>query len=380
MLSSALTFAAFAPLAIWIYLLTARGGFWRVSRNLAPSGIAFAGDRKIAVVIPARDEESVIAATVRSLLAQRWTSSLHVFVVDDNSSDRTAAAARAVGGDNLTVLLGRPLAAGWTGKLWALSQGVEKALALDPDYLLFTDADITHDPENIRTLVGIAEAQGYDLVSFMVKLSSRTFSERLLIPAFVFFFFQLYPPAWIRSRARRTAGAAGGCVLIRPSALHRIGGLASIRSEVIDDCALARAVKRSGGRVWLGLTPTTSSTRVYQSFREVGTMISRTAFNQLRHSTFLLLGTVLGLLLTFVLPVALLFTGDLTLAIIGGAACLLMSIAYLPIVRFYGLPEVWALTLPVSAVFYMGATIASAIRYWRGVGGNWKGRAQDLAS
>jgi hopene-associated glycosyltransferase HpnB len=279
----------------------------------------------------------------------------------------------------VTVINGQPLKPGWTGKLWALSQGVESALNFEPDYLLFTDADILHDSQNLRRLVGIAEAQDYSLVSFMVKLSCSTFAERLLIPAFVFFFFQLYPPSWIRSDRKKTAGAAGGCVLIRPEALHAIGGVGSIRGEVIDDCALAGAVKQSGRRIWLGLTPSTRSTRVYESFSEIGTMIARTAFNQLRHSSVLLAGTILGLALTFLLPIGLLFSRSIPLAGAGAAAYLLMTMAYRPMIRFYGLPAWWALSLPLAAVFYLGATLASAIRYWGGVGGNWKGRAQDVA-
>jgi hopene-associated glycosyltransferase HpnB len=376
--------AAAIPVAIWAFLLTARGGFWRVSRNLPPRAEARWEDRKIAVVIPARDEEAVIGETVRSLLTQNWTPPLHVFVVDDNSNDRTAEAAHRAAealerSFQLTVLSGKPLAPGWTGKLWALSQGVEKALNTRPDFLLFTDADIQHDPDNLRSLVSIAEGNGYDLASFMVKLSCGTFAEKALIPAFVFFFFQLYPPVWIRSQAQRTAGAAGGCVLIRPAALLSIGGLAAIRSAVIDDCALARAVKRKGGQVWLGLTPTTHSTRIYSSFGEVGAMIARTAFNQLHHSSLLLVGTLFGLFFTYLLPVILLFSGHLTLVLLGSAAYSLMTIAYWPMVRFYGLPGYWAAALPLAAVFYMGATVASAIRYWKGVGGSWKGRAQDLA-
>jgi hopene-associated glycosyltransferase HpnB len=248
-----------------------------------------------------------------------------------------------------------------------------------PDFLLFTDADIRHDRENLKALVSIAAEKHCDLASFMVKLSCSNFAERSLIPAFVFFFFQLYPPEWIYSQTKPTAGAAGGCVLIRPAALLRIGGLASIRGEVIDDCALARAVKREGGRVWLGLTPTTHSTRVYANFGDVGAMIARTAFNQLQHSSLLLIGTLFGLLFTYVLPVLLLFSGRTFPALLGGSAYLLMTICYWPMVRFYGLPGYWALTLPAAATFYLGATVASAIRYWRGVGGTWKGRAQDVA-
>jgi hopene-associated glycosyltransferase HpnB len=335
---------AIVPVAIWTYLLTARGAFWRVSSNLPPRDMAgVSEDKKIAVVIPARDEAAVIGRTVNSLLSQNWTAPLHVFVVDDNSTDGTAEAARFAAeqmqrSSSLTVVKGKPLVPGWTGKLWALSQGVGRALELKPDLLLFTDADIQHDPDNLKTLVRIAEANRCDLTSFMVKLSCSTFAEKALIPAFVFFFFLLYPPAWIFSQTKRTAGAAGGCVLIRPDALLKIGGLASIRGAVIDDCALARAVKSKGGRVWLGLTPFTRSTRTYSSFREVGMMIARTAFNQLQHSALLLAGTLLGLIVTYVLPLTLLFSGAFIPAVLGGAAYLLMAVAYLPIVRFYSLP------------------------------------------
>ena len=195
----------------------------------------------------------------------------------------------------LTVIAAEPLPPGWTGKLWAVQQGVEQALKLDPAFLLLTDADIHHAPDNIATLVAIAEAGNYDLTSFMVKLHCRSMAEKLLIPAFVFFFFMLYPPAWIRDPKRKIAGAAGGCMLIRPRALQKAGGISAIRDQIIDDCALARAVKRTGGRVWLGVTPETFSTRAYNSFAEIERMIARTAFNQLQHSAALLAGAIVGM-------------------------------------------------------------------------------------
>jgi hopene-associated glycosyltransferase HpnB len=234
-------------------------------------------------------------------------------------------------------------------------------------------------PENIATLVSIAEAGGYDLASFMVKLHCGTLAEKFLIPAFVFFFFMLYPPPWIRDSRRRVAGAAGGCILIRPEALERAGGMAAIRGEVIDDCALARAVKSSGGRVWLGLTESAASARPYQTFAEAGRMISRTAFNQLQHSVWLLLFSLAGLAVTYLLPPALLLSGQRWPVILGASAWLLMTTAYLPMVRFYRLNFLWALTLPLVAVFYMCATLHSAVRYWSGRGGLWKGRVQDPA-
>jgi len=260
-----------------------------------------------------------------------------------------------------------------------VQQGIEQAAQLTPDFFLLTDADIEHAPDNIARLVAIANDGGYDLASFMVKLHCRNLAEKLLIPAFVFFFLLLYPPPWIRDPRRKTAGAAGGCILIRPAALARAGGIEAIRHEIIDDCALARAVKRTGGRVWLGLTADTRSMRAYNSFAEIEQMIARTAFNQLRHSVWLLLATVLAMLVVLVLPLALLFSGSLLPAAVGGLVYLLLTASYFPMVRFYGLNPLWALTMPFSAVFYVGATIHSAVKYWSGQGGEWKGRTQDVA-
>ena len=244
---------------------------------------------------------------------------------------------------------------------------------------MLTDADIHHAPDNVATLVAIAEAGNYDLTSFMVKLHCRSFAEKLLIPAFVFFFFMLYPPAWIRDQKRKIAGAAGGCILIRPCALQKAGGILAIRDQIIDDCALARAVKGTGGRVWLGVTPNTFSTRAYNSFAEIERMIARTAFNQLHHSAALLAGAIIGLIITYLLPLALLTSGKPALSALGALCWVLMAVAYFPMVRFYGLGTLWALTLPLSALFYVFATIHSATQFWSGRGGTWKGRSQDRA-
>ena len=279
--------------------MCARAGFWRVSEFVAPAANPQAVSAKIVAVIPARDEAAVIGDTVRSLLQQQFAGSLHLIVVDDGSTDGTARAAlqaaQAVqSSDRLQVLSGTQPPTGWTGKLWAMSQGVTAAAGMQPDYLLLTDADIHHDQDNVARLLSIARAGEYSLVSFMVQLSVATLAERSLIPAFVFFFFLLYPPRATATRSSRTAGAAGGCMLLQPQALERIGGLQSIQSQLIDDCALARAIKRSGGLTWLGLTRRAHSTRQYGSFAEVGRMISRSAFYQLKHSWWLLLGTILG--------------------------------------------------------------------------------------
>ncbi len=364
--------------------MLAHGGFWMVWRlgSHLPPAADIAGT--IAVVIPARDEAAVIGESVRSLLAQTCVNSIRIFVVDDHSSDGTAKTARDAAQDcgrpnAVDVIPAEPLPPGWTGKLWAVQQGVEQALKLDPAFLLLTDADIHHAPDNIASLVAIAETGNYDLTSFMVKLHCRSIAERLLIPAFVFFFFMLYPPEWIRNPKRKIAGAAGGCMLIRPRALQMAGGISAIRDQIIDDCALARAVKGTGGRVWLGISPATFSMRAYNLFGEIERMIARTAFNQLHHSALLMAVAILGLSITYLLPLALLATGNLWLAALGAVCLLLMAAAYLPTVRYYGLGLLWALTLPLSAAFYMLATIHSAVAFWSGRGGTWKGRAQDTS-
>jgi hopene-associated glycosyltransferase HpnB len=358
--------AAGASACAWLYLAVAHGQFWRIRPLLLPPASA---SRRVLAVIPARDEAESIEATIRSLVGQVS----RVIVVDDNSSDDTAALARNAGAE---VLHGRPLQPGWTGKLWALRQGVEAAVAEQPDFLLFTDADIVHDPGNVASLVSKAERDHFDLVSLMVHLRCVSFAERLTIPAFVFFFFQLYPPRWIADRSRSTAGAGGGCVLIRPEALQRAGGVQAIRSELIDDCALARAVKRSGGSVWLGTTNTTVSTRAYPRFGDVGSMISRTAFTQLRYSPALLAGTILGMLFLYVVPVV----GTLAGSAVAAAGWLIMAAIYMPTLRFYGQPAASAMLLPFTALFYLSATVQSAIRYWTGRGGTWKGRNQAAAA
>ena len=381
--------AAAVPLAVWLYLLLARGGFWRVSRSLRwrPSSVAASPseDRCVIAIVPARNEAEGIGRAVRSLLAQTLARPIQVIVVDDGSTDGTAqqamrAAEAAGAAERLTVLRGLPPAPGWTGKLWAMSQGIAAAASRDPDFLLLTDADIEYAPGDVAALTDKAEAEHLDLVSLMVRLAMATFAERCLIPAFVFFFLKLYPPAWIASPRSSIAGAAGGCMLIRPGSLARAGGLAAIRGCIIDDCALAGAVKASGGRIWLGLAPETRSLRVYGSFAEIGAMISRTAFNQLRHSWLALAATLVGLAVTYLAPPLLLLTRAPVLMALGAAAWLLMSACYLPMVRFYRVSPVYALTLPAVAVFYAAATVHSAVQYAAGRGGNWKGRVQDVRS
>jgi hopene-associated glycosyltransferase HpnB len=377
-----LTALAAIPVLIWIYLLLARGCFWRISKSLERSSNSEPRTKRVVAVIPARNEAEVIGEAVASLLSQDFPTPLEIVVVDDASTDATAAIAKSAakrGGapERLTVIRAKPLIPGWTGKLWALSQGVAAAMARAPDYLLLTDADIRHGKRSVAELIAVAESRGCDLASLMVKLKCETWAEKALIPAFVFFFLMLYPPAWIASDRKRTAGAAGGCILIRPEALRRIGGLASIRSEIIDDCALARAVKRSGGKIWMGLSASTESIRSYGSFAEIGRMISRTAFNQLHHSASILAGTMIGLFVTYLLPPVLLLSGKRLPIAFGAVACFLMAASYLPMVRFYKRSLLWSFSLPAIALFYMGATLHSAFCYWSGKGGKWKDRIQD---
>ncbi len=337
----------------------------------------------VAVIVPARNEAEVIGESILSLLNQTCIESLHIFLVDDGSTDSTSEIARqtaALSGQAaaLTVMEGQPLPRGWSGKVWAMHQGVEQAQKLNPRFFLFTDADIVHQRESISTLASLAEAGHYDLASYMVKLHCETLAEKLLVPAFVFFFFKLYPPLWIADPRRQTAGAAGGCILIRPEVLDRFGGLTVIRKEIIDDCALARQVKRSGGSLWLGLTNSARSIRPYQSLSEIGRMISRTAFNQLNHSAMMLFLSVLGLALTYLLPPLLLFSHSSLARALGAGAWLTMMLSYLSMVRFYRLNPLWIMALPLVALFYMGATFHSAFKFWAGRGGEWKGRAQDM--
>ncbi|HEY6308426.1 MAG TPA: glycosyltransferase, partial [Candidatus Angelobacter sp.] len=262
------TIAGVLCLLIWLYLLLLHGRFWRIGTLPAPTLQAATAQAQVAVIIPARNEADVVERCVTSLLNQTGGHSIHIFLVDDASSDGTAevagqAAQAASQSDRLEVSQAPPLPPGWSGKLWAVQQGIQKTKAneVHPDFFLLTDGDIVHAPDSVSRLEAIARTGPYDLVSCMVKLHCETFAERALIPAFVFFFLKLYPPAWISDSRRKMAGAAGGSILVRPEALERAGGIEAIRAEVIDDCALARRVKESGGRVWLGLSADTYSIR-----------------------------------------------------------------------------------------------------------------------
>lgn len=384
-------------LAIWLHLFFGRGWFWRV-KNLdadRENGAALRAWPSVMAVVPARNEAETIGRVVTALVQQDYPAPLSVVVVDDHSDDGTADIARQAAvengaGERVRVVKASALPEGWTGKLWALNEGVLSGGAVEPGvsssglgaaaevpvFYWFTDADITHAPDTLRRLVERTEHDGLDLASLMVLLQAKTLPERALIPPFLYFFLMLYPPKWIADEELGTAGAAGGCILLRREALARIGGLAAIRGEVIDDCALAKAVKLSGGKVWMELTRKSTSLRAYGTFGEIRDLIARTAFTQLRYSALILVGTLAGMFLTYAAPVLLLFVYDSTARALGFVAWLLMALSFLPTVRFYRLSPLWAPLLPLTAVFYTYATWLSAVRYWMGKGGLWKGRAQ----
>ena len=374
------TFLAAIPLAIWVYLLVARGYFWRVSED------SFGPKRledwpRVVAIVPARNEARTISEAVSSLAKQDYPGEFSIIVIDDHSEDGSAALAQQAANEfgasqRVKIHVASPLAPGWTGKLWALNEGIQFATNYSAEFFWFTDADIEHAPDTLRRLVSRAEKESLDLVSLMVLLQAKTLPERLLIPPFLYFFLMLYPPRWIADPNASTAGAAGGCILLRRNVLAPIGGIASIRAEVIDDCALARAVKRRGGKIWMGLTRASVSLRSYGTFAEIRDLIARTAFTQLHYSLLLLIVTLIGLCATYLLAWIAFFTLEDPGWLLASTAISIMTATYGATVRFYGLPWLWALTLPLAAVFYGYATFLSALRYWLGRGGQWKGRAQ----
>ncbi|MCQ6554683.1 glycosyltransferase [Streptomyces sp. C10-9-1] len=402
---TALAWTAAASLAAWCWLLLFQGFFWRTDQRLPPRREGAAEPDSwpdVAVVVPARDEAEVLALSLPSLLAQDYPGRAEVVLVDDGSSDGTAALARRLaercGGLALTVASPGEPEPGWTGKLWALRHGMEVAGAGDPEFWLLTDADIAHEPDSLRRLVeaalepgagpagcGGAAAEpggqargGFDLVSQMARLRVENRWERLVVPAFVYFFAQLYPFRRVNRASGRTAAAAGGCVLLRAATARSAGVPAAIRQAVIDDVSLARAVRGGGGRIWLGLADRVRSVRPYPGLGGLWDMVARSAYAQLRHSPVLLAGTVAGLVLVYLVPpvalVAGLGTGDAAAAAAGGLAWAVMAGTYAPMLRYYGLPAAGAPLLPFTAVLYLLMTVDSAVRHHRGRGAAWKGR------
>jgi hopene-associated glycosyltransferase HpnB len=374
------------PVGIWFYLLLFRGRFWL---ELPKPAVSAAPESwpAVAAVVPARNEAGVVGQAVGALLRQDYPAPFRVILVDDNSEDGTAAEARAAAaaagaGDRLTVLSGKRLAQGWTGKMWAVHQGLgalEKAMP-SAQYVLLTDADIEHGPGSLRNLVaracaGDAKAGRYKLVSLMARLRTDTFAEKALIPAYVFFFQMLYPFAWINDPKSRMAGAAGGCMLVERKALKAAGGIAAIKDALIDDCALGRVMKKQGP-IWLGLADNVSSLRGYPAWRDIWMLIARSAFTQLNHSALLLIGCVLGMVFTYLLAPILTADGNAGSRGLGVMAWAMMTLSYLPTLYYYRRSVLWAPFLPLIAIFYLLATIDSARRHWLGRGGEWKGRMQ----
>jgi hopene-associated glycosyltransferase HpnB len=360
-------------LLAWLYLVLAHGGFWLFRQRL-PAAENPAAWPSVVAVVPARDEAAMLPDTLPALLSQNYPGDFRVVLVDDASTDGTGDVARALPG-NLTVVTGHGPPPGWTGKVAAMNTGVEAAG--DPNYLLFTDADIRHPPDSVRALVRAAET-GRDLVSLMARLRTESGWERAIVPAFVYFFAQLYPFGRV-NRPGRTAAAAGGCVLVRREVLARAGGLRRISGALIDDVALARLVKHAGsGRIWLGLSTDVASLRRYPRLADLWDMVARSAYTQLRYSPAVLAGTVAGLAVLYAVPPVATVAGLLARQplplVFGLAGWLLMAGSYLPMLRAYRLTPWWAPALPVIALLYAGMTVDSAWRHRRGRGGAWKGR------
>lgn len=379
---NALTWISVGSLAAWLWLLLGQGFFWRTDVRLP--------DRRppddwpsVAIVVPARDEAEVLPESLPSLLAQDYPGRAEVFLVDDGSTDGTGELARSLaaerGGLPLTVDSPGEPGPGWTGKLWAVRHGMALARArTDAEYLLLTDADIAHAPGSLRELVAAARAADLDLVSQMARLRVVTPWERLIVPAFVYFFSQLYPFRWVNRPGGRTAAAAGGCVLLRREAAERARIPDAIRHAVIDDVTLARAVKRTGGRIWLGLAERVDSIRPYPRLGQLWRMVSRSAYAQLLYQPLLLLATVAGLAVVYLAPPAAVAAGaaggNVPALAAGAAAWAVMTGTYLPMLRYYRQPWWLAPLLPFTAALYLLMTVDSAVQHYRGRGAAWKGR------
>ena len=368
-----MTVLAVVSALIWGWLLTMRGQFWRAGPVL-PAATPMRAPA-VTVVVPARDEAPLVERALRSLLAQDYPGPFRVILVDDRSTDGTGALVRAIADSRLTVLTGTPRPAGWAGKLWAVHQGVTAAQdSAPPEYFFLTDADIEHDPPHLSSLVALAERHDLDMVSEMVALSCDSLAEKALIPAFVFFFQLLYPFAWVNNPSCAAAAAAGGTVLLHRRALTRIGGMTAVRGALIDDVALAGAVK-TGGRIFLGHSALARSVRPYPDCGSVWRMIARSAYAQLRFSPLVLAATIVGMALVWLAPPLAALSGHGMVRVLGLLVWLASAATFLPTLRRFDRSFLWALALPLIALFYMAATIGSAVHYHRGLGVVWKGRA-----
>jgi hopene-associated glycosyltransferase HpnB len=382
---TALDLVAGFGLAAWIYLLLFNGGFWLSSEREESEENKYTAPRvwpRVTAVIPARNEADMLPSSLTSLVRQNYPGEFSIVLVDDQSTDGTAEVARAIGVNSnreLTVVNGAPLPRGWTGKVWAMHQGIAKASSSEepPEYLLLTDADIGYRPDVLKSLVVSASANGRAMTSVMAKLKCESVAERWLVPAFIFFFEMLYPFPRVNRPADRMAAAAGGCMLVRRAALERAGGIAAICGALIDDCALGKLLKTQGP-IWLGLSDRVLSLRAYETVEDIRRMVARSAYAQLRYSPILLAGTVIAMLVIYVAPPALAVFARYPANMLGGTAHLLMfmACAFQPTLRFYNRSPLWGLALPVIAMTYVGFTLDSAYQHMRGRGGLWKGRVQ----
>jgi len=368
----------FLPLLIWLYLLVGHRFFWLLRERDTQPVREPAHWPAVVAVVPARNEEDVIGENLASLLGQDYLGELRVILVDDQSDDRTSEIAEAIGDPRLTILKGGARPAGWTGKLWAMSQGVAMAsvaAAGAPEFFWFTDADIAHSADNLRHLVARAEADNRTLVSLMARLHCSSTAEHFLIPTFVFFFDMLFPFGAVNDPKSKMAAAAGGCMLARRSALEAAGGLEIIRHNIIDDCALARIMKTQGS-IWLGLTDRSVSLRPYPHLGDIRKMVARSAYAQLDYSPLLLAGTLLGLFVVYIAPVLGALFAMYYVQLAAYLAWAIMAVMFQPMLRFYRLSPLWGLLLPLIGAFYAVFTLDSALQHWSGKGGMWKGRAQ----
>lgn len=377
---------ALTALAIWAYMVLAHGGYWRADQREAMQENGQSTNKNwpaVVAIVPARDEADMLPLTLPTLLAQDYPGSFAIVLVDDQSSDRTGDVARKLAqGARFPVEVVRAAErpAGWTGKVWAQSQGVAHVSQSRRPCTLFllTDADIAYEAQSLRHLVTLAQEKHAVLTSLMARLNCESVAERTLVPAFVYFFQMLYPFRWVNTPSNPMAAAAGGCMLIDRQALERAGGMAAIRSALIDDCTLGQMMKRHGP-VWLGLAKTVRSVRPYPHWGDIRRMVARSAYAQLRYSPLLLAGTVFGMVLTYLSAPALALLGAYPANLIGGVTWALMAVSYQPMLRYYGTSPLWGLALPVIAAIYLAFTLDSAYQHWRGRGGMWKGRAQAAA-
>jgi hopene-associated glycosyltransferase HpnB len=372
-------------LAVWIYLIAVHGGFWLMrERDDLDEPEALRAWPSVTAIIPARDEAKLLPQSLGSLLALDYPGEFSIVLVDDQSSDATAAIARSIAANSkfdVAFVSGQALPAGWAGKVWAMHQGVShvEASGDQPDHLLFTDADIEYAPDALRRIVARAKADDLVMTSIMAKLNCESFAERALIPAFVFFFQMLYPFFWVNRQNAKTAAAAGGCMLVDRRALGRAGSIGNIRGALIDDCALAALLKKEGP-IWLGLSNRVQSLRAYPRFGDIRRMVARSAYAQLRFSPFLLIATIFTMIFAYLTPPFFALIGNFPANLLGLAAWALMVLAYLPILQFYRIFPLWAVVLPLIAAAYAAFTVDSAYQHWRGRGGLWKGRSQALAA